>query len=107
MNTIAKARENKSVVTSPEKILSLLDRTLEGERLCLAESNLPATGENSSSVNVVKIREAVGTVEKKIRYLVEGISSAGLLMYHSSRVNNKNFDYNLLSSYVSIFAVKK
>ena len=105
MMNIAKVRENKSIATSPESILFLLDKALEGEYLCSSEMKLPLTGTNSSDFSVRKAREAIGEVEKKIRYLVEGITSAGMLVYVSSRENNQNFDYNILSSYLSLFAV--
>ena len=100
---IAKVKQSKNIVTSPESIISLLDRVLEGERYCSSEAKLPPTGTNSSSLSVGRAREAVGEIEKKIRYLVEGISSTGRLMYVFPAENNRNFDYNLLKSYLGLF----
>ena len=106
MMTIAQAKENKSIISSPNHILSLLDEALEGERLCSAEDKLPSTGIHAS-LDMQKVKKAIGQVEKNIRYLVEGISSSGRLMYVSSKEDNRNFDYNLLNSYLDFFAVAK
>ena len=100
---IAKLRENKSIVTSPGDILSLIDDLLKGEPLCSAQNRLPPTGTHASRLDVQKTRSAVGEVDKRIRHMVEGISSAGLLMYVSPKRENRNFSYNLLSSYLSVF----
>ena len=103
MAKIAKVRENKSIVTSPRDIISLVDDLLKGEPLCSAENKLPSTGVHTSSADVPNIQKAVDEIEKRLKHLLEGISSAGLLMYVSPKRENKNFSYNLLSSFLSFF----
>ena len=100
---IAKLRHNKSIVTSPGDVLSLIDDLLKGGPWCSAEDRMPTKGMSSSDLDTEKTRAAVGEVNRRIAHLVAGIESAGLLMYVSPKGENRNFSYNLLSSYLSIF----
>ena len=49
------------------------------------------------------IRQQIQKVNKKIEYLIKGIESAGLLMFYSETEKNKNFSFNILSSYLNFF----
>ena len=104
MRVIAQVRKNKSVMIPTEKIFSLLERALEGERLCSSESKFPPTG-ITTGFDGRGVRRALERVERRLRYLTEGIASAGMLVYVSPEENNANFDYNLLRSYLSLFGV--
>ena len=103
MIEIAKARQAQSIVTSPIDVLSLVNDMLKGETLCFTQDKLPPTGVYPASFNIHKVQEAVSEIDKRIKHLVEGISSSGLLMYTSPKSENRNFSYNLLSTYLSFF----
>ena len=105
MSKISRSKEEKGVITDPGDIVALLDKKLKGERICSVENLLPPTGINAAPFDNQKIKGAVQEVEKRVRYLREGISSAGLLLYVSPKEENQNFSYNLLNSYLKLFSL--